>query len=73
MLKAYKYRLSPTKSQTAALCQHIGNTRWLYNYALDLSNRHYAEHKKGLNRYDIQAKLPELKKENDEGGTSQKV
>src|SRR5690606_36956169 len=42
--------------------QHIGNVRWLYNYALDLSNKHYAEHKKGLSRYDIQAKIPELKR-----------
>lgn len=65
MLKAYKYRIYPTKTQEAALSQHFGNARWLYNYALDLSNKHYAEHKKGLNRYDIQAMLPDLKKEKE--------
>ena len=57
MLKAYKYKLMPTKAQESEFNQHIGNVRWLYNYALDLSNKHYAEHKKGLSRYDIQAKL----------------
>lgn len=62
MLKAYRYRLVPTKAQETELNQHIGNVRWLYNYALDLSNKHYAEHKKGLSRYDIQAKIPELKR-----------
>jgi putative transposase len=65
MLKAYRYRLIPTKAQEAELNQHFGNTRWLYNYALDLSNKHYAEHKKGLSRYDIQAMLPELKCKNE--------
>ena len=63
MLKAYKYRIYPTKTQEAELNQHIGNVRWLYNHALDLSNKHYAEHKKGLSRYDIQAMLPDMKKE----------
>lgn len=65
MLKAYRYRLTPTKTQGADLNQHLGNARWLYNYALDLSNKHYAEHKKGLSRYDIQAKIPELKQANE--------
>lgn len=65
MLKSYKYRLMPTMAQESELNQHIGNVRWLYNYALNLSNKHYAEHKKGLSRYDIQAKIPELKQTNE--------
>lgn len=65
MLKAYRYLLLPTKAQESELNQHFGNVRWLYNYALDLSNKHYAEHKKGLSRYDIQAMLPELKQQNE--------
>lgn len=65
MLLAYKYRLYPTQNQCVELNQHIGNVRWLYNYALDLSNKHYAEHRKVLSRYDIQAKIPELKSAND--------
>lgn len=64
MLKAYKYRLMPTKAQEIELNQHIGNVRWMYNYALDLSNKYYVENKKGLSRYDIQAKIPELKQVN---------
>jgi putative transposase len=65
VLKAYKYRLSPTKIQEAELNQHFGNARWMYNYALDVSNKHYAAHKKGLSRYDIQAMIPALKIENE--------
>lgn len=65
MLKAYKYRLSPTKVQEAELNQHFGNARWMYNYALDASNKHYAAHKKGLSRHTIQAMLPTLKVENE--------
>lgn len=65
MLKAYRYKLFPTKAQAADLNQHLGNVRWLYNYALDLSNKHYVEHKKGLSRYDIQAMLPNLKTEHE--------
>ena len=65
LLKAYRYKLLPTKAQEAELNQHFGNVRWLYNYALDLSNKHYAEHKKGLSRYDIQAMLPNLKTEHE--------
>lgn len=65
MLKAYKYRLLPTKSQKEQLNQHLGNARWFYNYALDLNNKTYAETKKGLSRYDIQSLLPKLKKENE--------
>ena len=65
MLKAYKYRLMPTMAQEIELNQHIGNVRWLYNYALDLSNKYYAEYKKGLSRYDIQAKIPQLKQANE--------
>ena len=43
----YKYRLMPTMAQEIELNQHIGNVRWLYNYVLDLSNKYYAEYKKG--------------------------
>jgi len=65
MFKSYKYRLSPTKAQQSELNQHFGNARWMYNFALGLSSKHYAEHGKGLSRYDIQAMLPSMKNENE--------
>lgn len=65
MLKAFKYRLLPTNVQVAELNQHLGNVRWMYNFALDTSNKHFAETNKGLSRYDIQAMIPDLKKDKE--------
>jgi len=65
MIKAYKYRLYPTELQKHSLNQHFGNARWIYNYALDYSTKQYVQTKKTVSRYDIQAKLPELKKEHE--------
>ena len=35
MLKAYKFRIYPTKTQITLLEKHFGSTRFLYNYFLD--------------------------------------
>ena len=35
MLKAYKYRIYPTKNQTELIEKHFGSNRFLYNYFLD--------------------------------------
>lgn len=63
MLKAYKYRLMPTKTQTELLNKHIGSCRFVYNLALETKKMAYAGNKVNLSRYDLQAQLPELKKE----------
>jgi putative transposase len=34
MLKAYKYRIYPTKEQITLIEKHFGSTRFLYNYFL---------------------------------------
>lgn len=34
MLKAYKYRLYPTKTQEVLLAKHFGCARYIYNYGL---------------------------------------
>ncbi|MFZ2497825.1 MAG: helix-turn-helix domain-containing protein, partial [Methanosarcina sp.] len=34
MLKAYKFRLYPTKDQKVLIEKHIGSCRFVYNWAL---------------------------------------
>lgn len=68
--KAYKYRLYPTPEQESKLRQHGGNTRFLWNYFLDLNQREYAENKKFIFAHDLITSLPVLKKEYDFLGLS---
>jgi putative transposase len=63
MLKAYKYRIYPTKEQKDLLLKSFGCARWFYNYALNLTSQTYKDTGKGLSRNDIINLLPSLKKE----------
>jgi putative transposase len=62
MLKAYKYRLYPTKAQQVLINKHLGACRWLYNYGLGKKIEAYARDKTHISRFDLQAELPLLKK-----------
>ncbi len=62
MLKAYKYRLYPTKTQEVLLTKHFGCARYIYNYGLERKIKSYSETKKSISRFTIQADLPKLKK-----------
>ena len=61
-LKAYKYRLYPTKTQGVLLAKHFGCARYIYNYGLERKIKAYSETKKSVSRFTIQADLPKLKK-----------
>lgn len=63
MLKVYKYQLMPTKTQAELINKHIGSCRFIYNLALETKQLAYLSNKINLSRYDLQAQLPELKKE----------
>ncbi len=54
MLKAYKYRIYPTKAQIAQLNGHFGCARHVYNWALKLKEKHYQETGKSLSKRAIQ-------------------
>ena len=41
MLKAYKYRLKPTKKQETLINKHIGSCRLVYNWALEQKIKTY--------------------------------
>lgn len=47
-IKAYKYRLYPTKEQEILLSKHFGHNRFVYNWALDFKTKHYKETKKNI-------------------------
>ena len=65
MLKAYKYRIYPTKTQEVLLTKHFGCARYIYNYGLERKIKFYSETKKSVSRFTIQADLPKLKKSED--------
>ena len=48
IIKAYKYRLYPTKSQLPLLNQHVGHSRFVYNYFLALKKAKYEETKENI-------------------------
>ena len=60
--KAYRYRLYPNKEQQELINKHIGCCRYVYNYGLEMKIKAYQESKKAISRFDIQRKLPMLKK-----------
>jgi len=63
MKKTYEYRIYPTDEQKSLLAKHFGHCRWVYNYALSRKISHYKQTSNTLSRYDIQAEIPVLKKQ----------
>ena len=62
MLKAYKYRIYPAKTQITLIEKHFGSTRFLYNYFLDYRQKEYAKGNKKVSYNITQAELTKLKK-----------
>jgi putative transposase len=62
VLKAYKYRIYPTKTQITLIEKHFGSTRFLYNYFLDYRQKEYAKGNKKVGYIITQAELTKLKK-----------
>ncbi|MDF2549252.1 MAG: Mobile element protein [Chlamydiales bacterium] len=61
-LKAYQYRIYPSKEQAKLFSQHFGASRWVYNWGLDLKKKHFEETKKNLSKRSLQDELVALKK-----------
>ena len=62
-IKAYKFRIYPTKKQQIFLAKQFGCCRFVYNYCLDLHNRVYKEEHRSLSKKEMNAQLPILKKQ----------
>lgn len=63
MLRAYKYRIYPNKSQIELIEQHFAACRIVYNLAMEVRLYAYSSQHVFLNSYDLNKQLPELKKE----------
>jgi len=63
MLKAFKYRLSPTKEQSILLNKHIGASRFVYNLALECKQMAWAGSKVNLSCFALHSQLKDLKAE----------
>ncbi len=64
MLKAFKFRIYPTKDQIVKLNMHFGHTRFVYNYFLNYSQKEYKTGNK-TNYYDWAGILTRLKQTDD--------
>ena len=61
MLKAFKYRLSPTKEQSILLNKHIGASSFVYNLALECKQMAWAGSKVNLSCFALHSQLKDLK------------
>ena len=63
LMKSYKFRLYPNKSQQEILNQWIGSSRWIWNYMLDMNKSKYEKEKKFAFYIEMNNLLPDLKKQ----------
>ncbi len=63
MRKAAKVRIYPTTEQKQLLAKQFGCARFWWNKALGLQYEHRSSHGRWLKRTELNAMLPELKKE----------
>lgn len=61
MLRAYKYRIYPSKEQETLLIKHFGCARWVWNWALAKKIERYQKSGHFYTRYELCAELPILK------------
>lgn len=52
MIRAYQYRIYPTKSQQVILDEILDMARWLYNRALDYRRKRWNESRYTVNYYE---------------------
>ena len=62
MLKAYKYRIYPNKTQTEQIEKQFGACRFVYNWALEQKIKYYETEKKTLSCFDLINRMVQLKK-----------
>lgn len=66
MIRSYKYRLYPSKAQSALIDDIFNVNRYLYNCALQERKAYYCKYKKTLSYNSQAAQLPAIKKHDSE-------
>lgn len=62
-MKAYKFRIYPSKIQKELIEKSFGCIRFVYNNMLALQIKTYEEQGKSHSKYDLVKMIPGLKKE----------
>lgn len=65
LIKSRIIRLFPTKEQEQKMWQHIGASRWVWNYMLDLQIKRYENGEKHLSAFDMNKLITVIKKEKE--------
>jgi len=61
--RTFKYRLKLKRDQQSKFAKFAGSCRFLYNFGLNLKKSEYEKNQTKLSYYDLNNKLPNLKKE----------
>ena len=65
MLKTFQYELRPTGVQERQLLQIMGNTRYVYNWALSQKKEEWESSKKSVGQFELMRRLTAHKKEKE--------
>jgi len=65
ILRAYKYRIYPTKEQEVLLAKTFGCVRYVFNKALKIKTSIYETEKKGISVFDITNQMVEWKEQEE--------
>ncbi len=65
MLKAYRFRIYPTKEQQITLSKFFGCSRFVSNWALETKLKHQTQDRDGISRFNLLNLLPDLKGEHE--------
>ncbi len=63
MLKAYKFRIYPTKSQRTRMERTLDLCRWTYNKTLEIRKAVWEKEGKSISKYETHNLLPQWKSE----------
>lgn len=63
MLKAFKYKINPTKEQSILLNKHIGASRFVFNLALECKQMAWVSNRINLTCFELHSQLKDLKTE----------
>ena len=65
IVKAFKFRIYPTKEQEKLIWQHIGACRFVYNYFLAWEQEQYEAGKKYCGKFGFNYELTNLKQQEE--------
>lgn len=65
MLRAYKYKINPTKNQINKLKNFFGCSRYIYNWGLQRKSEEYANNNSNISCFDLIKETTQLKKSDE--------